>query len=275
MTLTVPFEDDFSDIIKKARFGLGLSEAEVCARSGITAAALRELEAARLGPGEPALRAIGKALGLGEGKLADVAFRPSPPGMNLPESLLRIGVQGGEAKSNAFCLKDPTTHATVLIDPASDCPLLTASGPLHSILLTHGHGDHVSGVSAAMLMHSVGAMALRAEGPLLGDLGHRVGLVEPGFRVSVGSLEIEFRPVPGHTAGMACLVVPKVGLAFTGDALFARSLGRASAPGEPYHHQIEAVKREILSLPPATILCPGHGPLTTVADELRLNPFFP
>jgi glyoxylase-like metal-dependent hydrolase (beta-lactamase superfamily II) len=181
---------------------------------------------------------------------------------------------------NGYLLACPTTRTGFIIDPGFDAPAIEAAvAALHldpvAILLTHGHHDHVGALPEIRSRYPVPVIALTEEKGLLGGHAAGVTLVRPGHEVTAGTLSGIFRHVPGHTDGMGVIVFREPGIAFVGDALFARSLGRASAPGERYQTLLRRVRDEILTLPPSTILCPGHGPLTTVRDELDLNPFFP
>lgn len=256
----IAFEDDPIDIVGKARGGLGI------AGSGI--------------PGdEPGLRALAASLGLDAGKLADFALRPEPPRDLAVPVPFRHLVLGIGFTSNGFVIGCPDTKRAVIVDPGAEGGRVVGAvrelgvTPV-AVLLTHGHGDHVGGLREVLGSHRVPVQALDTEQALLAPFADVVTFVPAGHRMTFGSLAAVFRPVPGHTPGMAALVVAAAGVAFTGDALFARSAGRAAAGG-PYQTQLDAVRREILALPPDTILCPGHGPMTTVADERRLNPFYP
>lgn len=246
----IPFEDDWTDVMGKAKFGLGLSDADPVAL-GLDPAKLAALRDHPAAAAEPAVRAPFARLVLGSG-----------------------------FTSNGYVLGCPGTKQAVIVDPGADARTVIAEVDRlgvtpAAILITHGHGDHVGALDAVRRDYPVPVLALEAERAHLGARAHGIAFVMPGHAVEAGTLRLVVRHVPGHTDGMALFHDAGVGIAFTGDALFARSLGRASAPGTPYRTLLESVRREILSLPPETILCPGHGPLTTVADELRLNPFFP
>jgi glyoxylase-like metal-dependent hydrolase (beta-lactamase superfamily II) len=105
-------------------------------------------------------------------------------------------------------------------------------------------------------------------------LGSAEGLlserIEEGWRTPIGEIEVGSLSLPGHTPGGIGYTAP--GVVFSGDALFAGSLG--GAQGAAYGGQIEAVGRKVLSLPGDTRIFPGHGPMTTVAEERAHNPFY-
>lgn len=254
------FEDDPVDIVGKARGGLGI------AGSGLP-------------PDEAGLRALAADLGLDPDKLAGFAYRPEPPRDLLPAVPFRRLVLGSGFTSNGFIIGCPRTKQAVVVDPGAEGGRVVAAvaalgvTPV-AVLLTHGHGDHVGGLREVLAAHHVPALAPDAERGMLAPFADVLEFIPAGHAVAFGSLTAVFRPVPGHTPGMSAIAIAAAGLCCTGDALFARSAGRAAAGG-PYRAQLDAVRREILALPPDTILCPGHGPLTTVADERRLNPFYP
>jgi hydroxyacylglutathione hydrolase len=92
-----------------------------------------------------------------------------------------------------------------------------------------------------------------------------------GQRLSLGSTEVVVRHVPGHSPGHVCFVAP--GMVFCGDVVFAGSIGRTDLPGGDFDTLIDGIRRELLTLPDATLLYPGHGPPTTVGQERVSNPF--
>jgi glyoxylase-like metal-dependent hydrolase (beta-lactamase superfamily II) len=146
---------------------------------------------------------------------------------------------------------------------------------LRWVALTHCHQDHMEG--ASLIKAQTGALvaapkaefsAYRAHHRETPDLAVEDGTVipvSPDFSLSAIA-------TPGHTAGGTCYLTGNV--CAVGDALFAASMGRAMSPAG-YRSLRTAISTRILSLPGATILLPGHGPMTTVADERRNNPFFP
>jgi glyoxylase-like metal-dependent hydrolase (beta-lactamase superfamily II)/DNA-binding XRE family transcriptional regulator len=275
-----PFEDEFYDVLKKARFGLGLTPETAAERARISIDTLRSLESGDAVNHGEALASLALAYALSPEKLARLAATasaPVPPAVRIPFTRMILGTG---FTMNGYLVACPTTRAGFIIDPGFDAPAIEAAvAALHldpaAILITHGHHDHVGALPEIRARYPVPVIALVEERHHLGDHAAGTTFVRPGHVVEAGTLAGVFRHVPGHTDGMGVIVFAKPGVAFVGDALFARSLGRASAPGAAYQTLLRRVREEILSLPPETILCPGHGPLTTVADEQKLNPFFP
>ena len=155
---------------------------------------------------------------------------------------------------------------------------------VEAILLTHGHFDHIFGLQDAAQRYQVpvymhpkdqfeGAegfskmLGLPYEpytGPIL-DIPQCAGLPE--------GLQFEVIETPGHTQGCVCLYLAAAGLMFCGDTIFCGSVGRTDHPGGDHDQMIESIRREILPMPPATRLLPGHGHDTTIEEEKLHNPF--
>ena len=275
-----PFEDHYGDVLGKARFGLGLTPADAARRAGLATAEVAALEAGPEGPDEAQVRALAAVLELAPDRLAAFASRPGEPRLLAPSlPFVRIPVEEGFTM-NAYVFADPEARRAAIVDPGGDLPAIKSAverlgAEPAAILLTHAHADHVGALEEALALWNAPAYALEAERRRFGGLAGRVKFLPADAALTIGTTELRVLPVPGHTAGMAAFLLPAAGVAFVGDALFARSLGRAEAPGEPYAVLRAGVRARLLSLPPATILCPGHGPLTTAGDEARLNPCFP
>jgi glyoxylase-like metal-dependent hydrolase (beta-lactamase superfamily II) len=97
---------------------------------------------------------------------------------------------------------------------------------------------------------------------------------DAGGRLKVGRLTITFMTTPGHTPGGTCYHLPEgsVPMCFVGDTLFAGSIGRSN-PSTLYSTHLKSVREQVMKLSPDTVLLPGHGPATTVREELAHNPF--
>lgn len=274
-------EDDFCDIIRKARNGLGLTVEAVSKAGGLTGSTIESLEAGERAPEKDETRAIAQALELDAGKLQQIAagaWRPKPaPEQTTPSVLCLNGDYRGYEVHGYLCF-DPESREAVMIDTAyePEVPLAAIKErglTLRMILLTHGHGDHMGGLdqlrkaTGARVAVSGNEMALykkhTRESP---DL-----LIGPSGTIPVGTMAFKVLSTPGHTPGGISYHSGSV--AFTGDALFAGSTGRSMSP-EGYGTLLASIREKILSLPPSTRLFPGHGPSTTVAEERSHNPFF-
>jgi len=184
---------------------------------------------------------------------------------------------GSGAQSNGYLLGCTSSNKGAVIDPGFEAERILkaveASGlDIAVILLTHGHGDHVGALSELCQATEAPALVGRADLPLLGDLQTKIeGVLEDGQPVGVGDQVLIARATPGHTPGSTCLTHARV--AFTGDALFAGSVGGTRRRAD-YDGQRQALERHVLALDERTVIYPGHGPATTVAEERASNPFF-
>lgn len=162
---------------------------------------------------------------------------------------------------------------------------------LEFILLTHGHADHIAGLERirgmagrGVLIHEEDSEMLPVpESNLSAFVGERISLLPAesvfhgGDRFSAGSLTIEVIHTPGHTRGSSCFVVEEPGespVIFSGDTLFAGSIGRSDLPGGDERTLLASLEK-LEVFPDHVRVFPGHGPSTTIGEERRRNPFWP
>lgn len=148
---------------------------------------------------------------------------------------------------------------------------------LQAILNSHGHPDHVFGnkavkesTRARLAIHSADAYRLASSGSQLGlevPLCQPDDLLEEGPVGYVADVEIMALHTPGHTEGSTCFYLPREGTLFSGDVLFAGNIGRVDLPGGDQDAMERSLGR-LAALPAATVVYPGHGPATTIGDEL-------
>ena len=192
--------------------------------------------------------------------------------------------------TNSYLVEDEDTHDAVVIDsnlePELVIELARARGAIvRAILLTHTDLDHIAGLhelreafgSVPIAVHEserqvvAGGKPLRREfGPLATKVDNVVSLDErEHFRV--GSLEFDVLHTPGHSPGGVTLKID--GYLFTGDALFAGSIGRSDFANSDSRALIDGIRSQLLSQPDEMIVYSGHGPATTIGRERKMNPF--
>jgi len=273
----IPLEDNVGDIIGKAQKGLGLSNDALLERTGLTREQLRAIKAGTLHD-EASLHAVAAALKLGPAALVAssvAAWYPRQP--DLPEGFRSFNTPFSGMTVNCYLVWDAESRQAVLFDTGADAaPVLATlkAEKLHLglVLITHAHIDHV--MELPRLLAATGAKAwINGRDRDEEDFPADVETFAVGQSFVVGGLRIETRLTSGHSAGQTTYVVLGLGrpLAVVGDSLFAGSMGGGVIS---YADQLRNNREQILTLPDDTILACGHGPLTTVGQEKRHNPFF-
>lgn len=268
--MTIPLEDNFNDIVGKVMRGRQLSDSEVAARAGVTAADVQRLREGEFE--ESVARKVAPALDLGADALAasgKKSWRPQPVSI---DGLAQFNTVFDDMTVNSYVAWDSDCREAVAFDTGADCggmlELLEKQDlTLKLILITHTHGDHIFDLDRLKERTAAPAFVGERE-PFEG--------AEPfaeGRTFNVGKLRIETRLTSGHSKGGITYVVHGLArpLAIVGDSIFAGSMGGGMVS---YEDALANNRQKILTLPDETIICPGHGPLTTVGEEKAHNPFF-
>jgi glyoxylase-like metal-dependent hydrolase (beta-lactamase superfamily II) len=270
-------EDHLGDILGKARAARGVDASTAARTAGLTPAEWNALEQTGLPPRPLPFAALGSVLGLDAAKLERIAqgWLPAPAGLARWRELRQITTAANGMAVNCFLAWDEVTREAALFDTGWDAApvvrmLEENSLDLRHLFLTHLHQDHVAAMGAVrenfpkLRLHTNSKTAPPQNRNRANDFLH------------LGSLRITNRDTPGHAEEGVTYIIgnwpddaPHV--AVVGDALFAGSIGRGN---QSWDLARQKVREQILSLPPDTLICPGHGPLTTVGQEKANNPFF-
>jgi glyoxylase-like metal-dependent hydrolase (beta-lactamase superfamily II) len=270
-TAKIPIEDNYGDILGKAQRGLKLSDTALASKAGVSENALAGLRSGK--KDEPVLRPVAQALNLNADALLVSARQSWYPVDPLPINGFDIfNTPFEDMTVNSYLVFDPQTKVAAAFDTGADCTGMLDSIREHGlklelILITHIHGDHI--IDLNRLKEKTGAPAFVSDRePIKG--------AEPfpdGREFRVGRLRIETRRTSGHSRGGVTYVVTGLAkrLAVVGDAMFAGSMGGGMVS---FEEALQTNRENILSLPDDTVICPGHGPLTTVGEEKQHNPFY-
>ena len=270
-------EDQIGDIVSKGRQMSGVSTAAAAAAAGVSEADLANLESAGKVPAKANWAALAAVLGLNPKKLEAIAQGWLPRSEDLSQwHEIRVFTTAEDDMSvNCFLVWDEVNLEAALFDtgldaqPVLDC-LAANQLQLRHVFITHSHYDHVQAlpqIRAAwpkVRIHSSSKSA-----PV--DQRNK-----PSEIIHLGGLRVTYRETPGHAEDGVTYVIGNwqedaPHIAIVGDAIFAGSMGRGN---DSWDLARQKVREQILTLPADTLLCPGHGPLTTVAEEKEHNPFF-
>ncbi|HEY0790637.1 MAG TPA: MBL fold metallo-hydrolase [Chthoniobacterales bacterium] len=267
--MTIPLEDLFEDIVGKAQRGLGLDDEALAEQAEISKAALQALKAGRGVAGQ--VPAVARVLQLDPVALQETYARAWKPAAQALNGLAQFNTELLGMTVNAYVAWDPSAREAVVFDTGVDASVLlrfveAQHLQVRRILLTHTHQDHVA-VLDELVQATHAPVGCPADEPL-----PKAEPVHEGVRFTVGGLTIRALLTNGHSAGGTTYVVEGLDapVAIVGDSLFAGSMG-----GAPNRYALARRnnREKILTLPDNTVLAPGHGPLTTVAEEKVHNPF--
>lgn len=203
---------------------------------------------------------------------------------NMPSGMLMV---------NTYLVIDENTKKGFIVDPGGFdkklCSVVEQSGiSLEYIILTHGHVDHIGGVEDyRKKFPQIKVVAAKAELEMLKNpdfnMSSMMGMspvslvpditVVEGDCISVGDIDIRFVMTPGHSPGGMCIIIDKEKVVFSGDTLFAQSIGRTDFPGCSFEKLINSIKEKLFILDDDTVVYPGHMNSTSIGFEKRHNPF--
>jgi glyoxylase-like metal-dependent hydrolase (beta-lactamase superfamily II) len=269
----IPLEDNFNDVINKAQRGMKISDADLAHRAEVTPEDLAAVKAGQ--PLVAVLRRVARHLRLGPDALeilAEKSWYPDQP--NFPSGFAAFNTAYEDMTVNSYLVWDSRTKLAAAFDTGASCESMLdtihADGlNVRYLFLTHTHEDHIADLPrlAAATKAEVWASELEPA-PIAG-----ARTFTENVHFHLGPLAIKTLFTWGHSPGMTTFYITGLSwpLAIVGDSVFASSMG-----GSPTHYadQYRNNVEKILPLPKDTVLACGHGPLTTLGQEKRHNPFF-
>ena len=271
--MSLPLEDFFNDVIGKTQRGLRLDDDALATQAAVS---VDDLRAAKSGTVDSTvLTRLSAPLNLHGPSLiamADQAWRPAEVTL---EGLAQFNTTWDDMTVNAYLVWDPKTKLAAAFDTGATAqPMLDFINDhglsLALIFLTHTHPDHIADLEKLSAASSH-AVFINEREPVSGA---QTFAVERTPSWQLGGLTIEPRNTHGHSKGGTTYVITGLArpVAVVGDALFASSMGGGMVS---FTDALATNRKEIFSLPNDTVVCPGHGPLTTVGEEKAHNPFYP
>lgn len=272
--MNIPIEDFFEDILGKAMRGLGIQAQQLSEITGVSVETIQKLAEGQI-TDENALRSLASALELDPDALvisAKKEWYPQPVDL---DGLQQFNTPWHDMLVNAFLVWDPKTRIAAAFDTGTDANKILSTAKaldlkIESIFITHTHGDHIADLET--LIAGCGT-----ETPTYANrLESLPNVVEfdEGTAFAIGNLRVHTFTTSGHSIGGTTYLVEGLEqpVAIVGDAMFAGSMGGGQIS---FTDALENNRNKILTLPDETILCPGHGPMSTIAEEKAHNPFFP
>ena len=270
-------EDHLGDIIRKARSMTNIPSGAAATAAGVSLTELAALEESGHPGKHVNFTALGRLIGLNPVKLEGLAggWLPSKKDLTAWRELRVFTTAGDGMTVNCYLVWDEVTRDAALFDTGFDAkPVLDCitENQLHlrHVFITHSHYDHVE---ALPQIRAAFSKVRLHSGSKAAPVDQRN---KPNEIIHLGGLRITHRETPGHADDGVTYIIGNwqedaPHAAIVGDTIFAGSMGNGNGKWDLAKQKI---KDQILSLPPETLICPGHGPLTSVAEEKEHNPFF-
>ncbi len=269
--MPLSLEDNFNDVLGKAMRGVGKSPDQLEVQTGLPAEKIRAIIGGDFDA--PAVKTLSAALGLAAERVVAMgkgSYVPEPVGI---EGVRQFSTPFDDIIVNSYLVWDPVSKSAAIFDTGSDADgMLDAAARLGAridqIFITHSHGDHIYDLDR--VLEKTGA---RAWAPKLDEVAGAETFAA-GREFLIGGLQVESRLTCGHARGGVTYVVHGLAqlVAVCGDALFAGSMGGGMVS---YADALRTNREAIFTLPDGTLIAPGHGPMTTVGEQRKANPFFP
>lgn len=214
-------------------------------------------------------------------------FRKKETGMDIEITMLMVGA----IQTNCYIVNRKGSTDCIVIDPGDEAEKIASylekkGLSNQGILLTHGHFDHIMGVSKLQSLAGGTLYAYEGEKELLADPGLNVSymvneetaleaevLLRDGQTLEIAGMDFTVIHTPGHTTGSCCYYLEQEKILFSGDTIFMESVGRTDFPTGNGRQLLESIRSRVLVLPPEVQIYPGHGPETSVAYEKQNNPY--
>jgi glyoxylase-like metal-dependent hydrolase (beta-lactamase superfamily II) len=277
-TPTLPLEDELGDVLEKAMRRTNVTAERLAACSGVPFGKICDAIDYRSDLTCDELRRLAAALGLNEVGLCALGSGkyPKPEIGALPFCVWPLRMPHGIGVANAYVVAECGSSRGLLFDTGAGIEALSTVWPasirqIDAVFLTHAEPEHAGGLCDVVARFNIPAafVPAGAKAPCGLSLGE-------GETKRFGELEVLAFATPGHAAAHNCYLVQARSargadaLLVSGDLVFAGSVGGAYFSAE----QLQSSLRRMLgTVPPRTVIAPGHGPLTTVENELRYNPF--
>ena len=268
----IRLEDNHEDIIAKALRGQVVGKSAIAERANIERSAIERILRGEVS--EDAIACIAPVLGLSAEKLLISARKEWSPKQVELNGLKRFESDFGEMSVNSYVVFDQESKKAWIFDTGTDCSSLISfieedGLKVDSILLTHTHRDHIYCLDEMKKNFGSPKVFVHKSEPLQDSI-----LIDEGFSMNLGRFSLKVLHTHGHSAGGLTYLIEGLPcpVAIVGDALFAGSMGGGMVS---YQDALRTNREKIMTLPDNCVLCPGHGPMTTVGEEKKYNPFFP
>lgn len=271
--MMIDLEDGFEDVIGKTLRGTGMSDGILCYLTGVEVEMIASLKEGNFD--EQAVRTVAPSLGLDADCLVELGKKGWHPAEVEVEGLLQFNTDyQGMMTVNSYLVWDPATKEAALFDTGANAEealsVVKERGlDLKTLFFTHSHVDHIIDANRVWANYPGISSFVNGLEPVEGAQRFAVGEA-----FMIGGLKVETRLTCGHSPGGTTYVIHGLAkpVAVVGDAIFAQSMGGGAIS---FRDALATNRAEIFTLEDETILCPGHGPMTTVGEEKAHNPFYP